>query len=119
MSDHLNNVIIEGGAGTGKTILAIFLFKLLNSDNTDFNFKEFGTEEDEFVQKIKKLKAKYPKPNMALVIPMSSFRNTLKKVFRNIKGLKSSMVVGTGALWKGVRRLCGFKVSGLITTRRL
>ncbi|MDB4534237.1 DUF2075 domain-containing protein [Vicingaceae bacterium] len=100
LSDNLNNVIIEGGAGTGKTILAIFLFKLLNSDNTDFNFKEFGTEEDEFVQKIKKLKAKYPKPNMALVIPMSSFRNTLKKVFRNIKGLKSSMVVGPAEVAK-------------------
>ena len=100
LSDNLNNVIIEGGAGTGKTILAIFLFKLLNSDNTDFNFKEFGAEEDEFVQKIKELKAKYPKPNMALVIPMSSFRNTLKKVFRNIKGLKSSMVIGPAEVAK-------------------
>lgn len=100
MSDKLNNVIIEGGAGTGKTILAIFLFKLLNSDNTDFNFKEFGTEEDEFIQKIKELKTKYPNPNMALVIPMSSFRSTLKKVFRNIKGLKASMVVGPAEVAK-------------------
>lgn len=100
LSDNLNNVIIEGGAGTGKTILAIFLFKLLNSDNTDFNFKEFGTEENEYIQKIKELKAKYPKPNMALVIPMSSFRNTLKKVFRNIKGLKSSMVIGPAEVAK-------------------
>jgi len=100
LSDKLNNVIIEGGAGTGKTILAIFLFKLLNSDNTDFNFKEFGTEENEFIQKVKALKEKYPKPNMALVIPMSSFRNTLKKVFRNIKGLKASMVVGPAEVAK-------------------
>jgi len=94
LSEKLKNVIIEGGAGTGKTILAIFLFKLLNSDNTDSNFKEFGDEENEFIQKIKELKVKYPKPNMALVIPMSSFRSTLKKVFRNINGLKASMVVG-------------------------
>ena len=100
LSDKLNNVIIEGGAGTGKTILAIFLFKLLNSDSTDFNFKEFGTEEGEFIQKVKELKAKYPNPNMALVIPMSSFRSTLKKVFRNIKGLKSSMVVGPAEVAK-------------------
>ena len=46
------------------------------------------------------IKAKYPKPNMALVIPMSSFRNTLKKVFRNIKGLKSSMVIGPAEVAK-------------------
>ncbi|MFK8039037.1 MAG: DNA/RNA helicase domain-containing protein, partial [Crocinitomicaceae bacterium] len=100
LSDRLNNVIIEGGAGTGKTILAIFLFKLLNSDNADFNFKEFGSEENEFIAKIKELKAKYPKPNMALVIPMSSFRSTLKKVFRNIKGLKASMVIGPAEVAK-------------------
>ncbi|MFD1550746.1 hypothetical protein DNU06_05910 [Putridiphycobacter roseus] len=100
LSDKLKNVIIEGGAGTGKTILAIFLFKLLNSDNTDFNFKEFGAEENEFIVKVKELKAKFPNPNMALVIPMSSFRNTLKKVFRNIKGLKASMVVGPAQVAK-------------------
>ena len=31
---------------------------------------------------------------MGLVIPMSSFRLTLKKVFKHIKGLTSNMVIG-------------------------
>ncbi|MBI2279927.1 MAG: DUF2075 domain-containing protein [Bacteroidetes bacterium] len=94
LEDNFKNVIIEGGAGTGKTIVAIFLFKLLNSDNIDFNFKEFGEDEEEFVKKITQLKNKYPNPKMALVIPMSSFRNTLKKVFKNVKGLTGNMVIG-------------------------
>jgi DUF2075 family protein/predicted GIY-YIG superfamily endonuclease len=98
--DEHKTILIEGGAGTGKTILAIFLFKLINSDNLDFNFKEFGEDEDEFIDKIKELKSKFPNPTMALVIPMSSFRKTLQKVFKNIKGLSAKMVIGPAALAK-------------------
>ena len=94
LTNVFKTVIVKGGAGTGKTILAIFLFKLMNSDLEDFNFKEFGDDETEFIQLIKDLKARYPNPKMALVIPMSSFRNTLKKVFKNIKGLSPNMVIG-------------------------
>jgi hypothetical protein len=37
---------------------------------------------------------------MALVVPMSSFRDTLKKVFRSIKGLSAKMVVGPSEVSK-------------------
>ncbi|MBS1526143.1 MAG: DUF2075 domain-containing protein, partial [Bacteroidetes bacterium] len=94
----VKNILVNGGAGTGKTILAVFLFKLLNSTNDDFNFKEFGDDEIEFIQAITALKKKYPNPQMALVVPMASFRKTLQKVFRNIKGLKASMVIGPADL---------------------
>ncbi len=94
------NIVVEGGAGTGKTILAIFLFKMLTTDLLDFNFKEFGTEEQEFIQLINTIRAQYPKPKMALVVPMSSFRSTLKKVFKNIKGLKTNMVIGPAEVSK-------------------
>jgi hypothetical protein len=100
LSDDFKNIIVEGGAGTGKTILAIFLFKLLNSTNEDFNFNEFGESEVEYFEKITALKQKYPSPKMALVIPMSSFRNTLKKIFKNIKGLNASMVIGPAEIVK-------------------
>lgn len=98
LSDEFKTSIVEGGAGTGKTILAIFLFKLLHSNNEDFNFKEFGDDELEFIKLIAALKEKYPQPKMALVIPMSSFRNTVKKVFKNIKGLSAKMVIGPAEL---------------------
>ena len=100
LNDSFNNIIVEGGAGTGKTILAIFLFKLLNSNNDDFNFEEFGDEEFEFMEIVFELKKKYSNPKMALVVPMSSFRNTLKKVFKNIKGLSANMVIGPAEVVK-------------------
>ena len=94
LNKDLDVNIIEGGAGTGKTILAIFLFKLLKTTKEDFNFHEFGDDEEEFIKLILELKEKYPNPKIALVIPMSSFRSTLKSVFRNIKGLNANMVIG-------------------------
>lgn len=95
-----DSIIVEGGAGTGKTILAIYLFKLLNSSVDDFNFEEFGENEGEFTNLIKQIKEIYPKLSMALVVPMSSFRNTLKNVFSNIKGLTASMVIGPAEVSK-------------------
>ena len=100
LNNNYDNLIIEGGAGTGKTVMATFLFKLLFSNNDDFNFKEFGEEEHEFIQLIAELKKKYPNPKMVLVVPMASFRNTLKKVFKNIKGLSANMVIGPAELVK-------------------
>lgn len=100
LNKNFKNTIVEGGAGTGKTVLAVFLFKLLISNNEDFNFKEFGDDETEFIQTIIELKKKYPNPKMALVVPMSSFRNTLKKVFKNIKGLNANMVIGPAEIVK-------------------
>lgn len=94
------NTIVEGGAGTGKTILAIFLFKMLSSELGDFSFKEFGTEENKFIDLVNRIKEKLPKPKMALVVPMASFRSTLKKVFKNIKGLSASMVIGPAEVSK-------------------
>lgn len=93
-------IIVEGGAGTGKTILAIFLFKMLSSELDDFSFKEFGTEDKNFINLVNQIKENLPKPKMALVVPMSSFRTTLKKVFKNIKGLSASMVIGPAEVSK-------------------
>lgn len=88
-----NTVLAEGGAGTGKTILAIYLFKLLLSDEPIF----VDETEDSSISILKSLvdrfKNQYPNPKIALVIPMSSFRRTLKKAFRNIKGLSHKMVM--------------------------
>jgi DUF2075 family protein/predicted GIY-YIG superfamily endonuclease len=94
LNNETETIIVEGGAGTGKTIIATFLFKLLSSEIEYLNFKDFGDEEKEFINLITKLKESYPKPKMALIIPMASFRETIKKVFTNIKGLNRRMVIG-------------------------
>lgn len=98
LSQDKKSVLVEGGAGTGKTILAIFLFKLMLTSEEDFNFKEFGEDEKEFIEKVKQLKSKFPNPKMGLVIAMGSFRKTIQKVFRNINGLSANLVIGPSDL---------------------
>jgi DUF2075 family protein/predicted GIY-YIG superfamily endonuclease len=100
ISDDKKSIFIEGGAGTGKTILAIFLFKLMLTSDEDFNYKEFGVDEQEFINKVKILKRKYPSPKMGLVIAMSSFRQTIRNVFSNIQGLSRNLVIGPSDLAK-------------------
>lgn len=93
--------LIEGGAGTGKSILAIFLFKLLKTDLHDFNHLDFDENDQELFSLLKEVKAKYGDDlNMALVIPMASFRNTISNVFKNIKGLTRKMVIGPSEMVK-------------------
>lgn len=98
LSDNNKTVLVEGGAGTGKTILAIFLFKLMLTSDEDFNYREFGEDEIEFIEKVRLLKLKFPNPKMGLVIAMGSFRKTIKKVFKNINGLNANLVIGPSDL---------------------
>ncbi|WP_034762905.1 DNA/RNA helicase domain-containing protein [Chryseobacterium gregarium] len=92
--------LIQGGAGTGKSILAIFLFKLLKTDLNDFNYSDFDEQDEELFDLLKNVKAKYGDLNMALVIPMASFRKTISNVFKNIKGLSHKMVIGPSEITK-------------------
>lgn len=65
-SSHL----IQGEPGTGKTIVAIYLLKYLIEREETQNLK------------------------IGLVVPMTSLRTTLKKVFKSVKNLKANMVLG-------------------------
>jgi uncharacterized protein len=100
LDDATNVSLIQGGAGTGKSILAIFLFKLLKTNLDDFNFADFDEEDLELFELLKAVRAKYGELEMALVIPMASFRKTISKVFKNIQGLSPKMVVGPSDLAK-------------------
>lgn len=96
---HLKNpkaksVFVQGSAGTGKTILAIYLIKLLKTDYTNFELDELLASNSTEFELISLLKEKFNNPSIALVIPMTSLRKTLKEVFRNIKGLSANMVIG-------------------------
>jgi DUF2075 family protein/DNA replication protein DnaC/predicted GIY-YIG superfamily endonuclease len=95
-----NTIFVEGGAGTGKTILAIYMMKLLKTDIMDHHLDEQDETYSSELQMIAKVKAKYADPRVALVIPMTSLRKTLKKVFRNVKGLSAKMVIGPSEVSK-------------------
>jgi len=100
LDDNTNVSLIQGGAGTGKSILAIFLFKLLKTNLDDFNYSDFDEEDLELFELLKQVRNKYGNLEMALVIPMASFRKTISKVFKNIQGLSPKMVVGPSDLAK-------------------
>lgn len=86
-------ITVVGGAGTGKTILAVYLVKLL----TDImaNKKVWNTIEDSedafFIQKMSRECSGIRK--IGFVVPMVELRNTMKTIFKSIDGLSESMVL--------------------------
>lgn len=87
-----NQIFVRGSAGTGKTILATYLIKLLCS-NPEESLDDTNEKELLELNYVRKFRAKYPNAKIALVIAMSSLRTTLQNVFKDIPGLKSSMVI--------------------------
>ena len=85
--------VVEGGAGTGKTILGIYILKLLMQAK---DTKTIEIEEDQVeksLSEILTINDAVGDLKIGLVIPMDNLRTTLKKVFKNIKGLNPSMVL--------------------------
>lgn len=89
-------IFFEGSAGTGKTIIAIYLMKLLLNDISEDDVRE-SNEYSSLVMlanEAKKVLFKdISEPKIALVVPMKSLRKTLKGVFKSINGLKPNMVI--------------------------
>ena len=86
-------IVIDGDPGTGKTIVAIYLLKLIQdiatlpSDfvgNEDSYFAEFFTHENS--EMLKSFRA-------GLVVPQQALRATLTKVFSKTPGLNKKMIV--------------------------
>jgi len=97
-ADQFKTIMVSGSAGTGKSVLAIFLFKLLNTDLDTFKFVELGTADQQIVALVEAVKKKYPNLKMGLVIPMASFRKTVSRIFSQVKGLNRSMVIGPSSV---------------------
>lgn len=95
--NETSTTVINGEVGTGKTVLAMYLLKLF----ADNRVLDFISNEDEYLQeKFKNTQEKLKNFKIALVVPMTSLRGTLKKVARNITGLKGSMIIGPNDVMK-------------------
>ncbi|MDO5853371.1 MAG: DUF2075 domain-containing protein [Thermoplasmata archaeon] len=91
--------IINGSAGTGKTVLAInMMFSLVSASRgaTDpSEIIEGFTDEQLAIHELRRIVKERGPLDVALVVPMTSIRKTLQKVFKATgNGLKSSMVIG-------------------------
>lgn len=97
------SIFVEGAAGTGKTVLAIYLIKLLAQKITLDDLDDYSEDTTliELAQKVRaKLVGNRDSIKIGLVIPMTSLRKTLKKVFRSIYGLTAAMVIGPNEVSK-------------------
>lgn len=91
-NNNKSTFVINGGAGTGKTVLGIYLMKLLSESKDD----KIVIEDDKVEQDLNdiiKLRGAVDNLKIGLVIPMDNLRETLKKVFKNVKGLTPKMVL--------------------------
>lgn len=90
-TDRYFTTIIDGGAGTGKTVLAVYMMKLLSEAGDDIVVMD--TEIDPGLNYIAHNLSKLEPMKIGLVVPMQSLRSTIKNVFGSIKGLKKNMVL--------------------------
>jgi len=95
-----NRIFVKGSAGTGKTILATYLMKLLVSKVEDDIEAEYNEDELREIRYIRSFQEKYPNAKIGLVIAMTSLRETLQDVFKSTPGLKASMVINPSDTFK-------------------
>lgn len=89
-----SRIVIHGEPGTGKTVVAIFLMKLLN----DIKMADTAAEPADgdsilsefFIEGYPELLAGF---RVGLVVPQQSLRKSIQKVFRKTPGLKQNMVL--------------------------
>ncbi|MBQ2915000.1 MAG: DUF2075 domain-containing protein [Clostridia bacterium] len=93
--------IVDGVAGTGKTIIGVYLVALLVNANKQLVDIDENADLDtssvklRALHKLREYVRKHGEIKIAYVLPMTSIRKTIKKVFRLSKnGLKASMVKG-------------------------
>lgn len=89
--NHSPPIVVQGDPGTGKTVVGVFLAKLLADMHDAFDpaldEQTFAEETDELAPpEIKNLR-------IGFVVPQQSLRNTLKKVFESIPALISVPVI--------------------------
>ena len=94
-------ITVTGGAGTGKTILAVYLIKLIvdiSANKKVWNAIE-DSEDSLFVQKMSKELIGIKK--VGFVVPMVELRSTMKTIFKSIDGLSETMVLSPEEVVKG------------------
>ena len=91
-NQEASTFIVNGGAGTGKTVLGVYLLKLL-MEVKENNISIDDENIDDNIQEVLKIHDSINKLKIGLVIPMDNLRKTLKRVFKSVSGLNPNMVL--------------------------
>jgi DUF2075 family protein len=88
-----SQLIVQGDPGTGKTIVAIYLIKLLR-DIAMASDEELGEDDSIFADFFTtELSSLFGRLKIALVVPQQALRKTLEVVFTQTPGLHKDMVL--------------------------
>jgi DUF2075 family protein len=92
-ASHGSQLIVQGEPGTGKTIVAIYLIKLLR-DIAQMSIDDLSDQDSIFADFFSSEYAElFENMKIALVVPQQSLRETIEKVFAQTPGLDKSMVL--------------------------
>jgi DNA replication protein DnaC len=91
---------VSGVPGTGKSVLAVYLMKLLIESQQAINELSFDDDNINFITLLNLISQYHGKLKVGLVIPMESLRKTLKNVFKQVHGLKANMVIAPSEVIK-------------------
>lgn len=94
--------VIHGSVGTGKTVVMInAIYRISIAQKFEYSFSEDDDISESFEQmrRIKEFLSDFKARKgrnlkIGFVVPMTSLRSTLKKVFKQIEGLSGNMIIG-------------------------
>ncbi len=86
-------IIVNGGAGTGKTILAVYVLKLLVDMSLGLPVWESMEDSGDAHQLRRIRKGIEGIRKIGFVVPMSQLRDTMRDVFKSVDGLSEDMVL--------------------------
>lgn len=100
------DVIVNGGAGTGKSLIVIYFLNMIaNILNNDYDFSdtEQYIDDESFLNRADLIKAikTYGNDKIGFVIAVPSFKDTVKKVFKSIKELRHIHVISPSEASRG------------------
>ncbi len=88
-----SGIIVRGGAGTGKTILAVYLMKLIIDISANRKVWDAIEDSSEIFYLRNRSKELAGIKKIGFVVPMNELRNTMKTIFESIDGLTDEMVL--------------------------
>ena len=99
-----SKIVVQGGPGTGKTIVAVYLMKLIRDIATSLDGEVLEIDSlfsDYFQSGYREILESW---KIGLVIPQQSLRRTIQIVFKSIPGLEKGMVLSPFEVGKSLER---------------